>query len=211
MKSLIKALTFGVLSFVSVAASAVPVAFVEGTHYFPTKQKLPTEGEKIEVVEMFSYTCPHCFNLEASVHEWSKTLPEDVQFSQVQAIFRDSWLELAKVFYAAEATGNMDKLHDKLFNAIHVEKKRLATEEDLLDFVEQQGIDREEFAKAMNSFSVKSKVKRALVMSQASGITGVPSLIINGKYFTSATSAGGVENLYKVAEYLIELERSQKQ
>lgn len=211
MKTFFKAALFAVTAFISFSAAALPMAYVEGVHYFPTKQKLATSDEnKIEVVEMFSYTCPHCFHLESTVHEWAKTLPDDVNFVQVQAIFRDSWLELAKVFYAAQATGNLEKLHGKLFNAIHVEKKRLNSESALLDFVAEQGIDRDMFEKTMNSFAVKSKVKQALVMSQASGIMGVPSLIINGEFFTSASSAGSVEDMYKVAEFLIEQARSKR-
>lgn len=164
---------------ISYNAMATPLAYVEGVHYQPTAQRMATSGEQlIEVVEMFSYSCPHCFSLEPQVMEWKKTLPENVKFVRVPAIFRDSWLQLAKVFYAAEATGDLEKLHGLLFNAIHVEKRRLTTEGQLLDFVAEQGIDRDSFEKAMNSFTVKSKVKQALVMSQASGITGVPSMIV---------------------------------
>lgn len=191
---------------ISTSALAVPMSYVEGTHYFPTAEKLPkaTEEGKIEVVEMFSYTCPHCFRLDPMVEEWKKTLPENVEFVRVPAIFRDSWLELAKVYYAAEATGNLETLHPKLFNAIHVDKRRLTTEDQLLDFVEEQGIDRDAFAKAMNSFSVKGKVKNALIMSQTSGITGVPSFIVNGEYRTDASSAGSAEQLFDVVDMLIE-------
>jgi thiol:disulfide interchange protein DsbA len=98
-------------------------------------------------------------------------------------------------------------LHPKLFSAIHVEKRRLTTEKQLLDFVEEQGVDRENFAKTMNSFSVKSKVKKALVMSQTSGITGVPSMVVNGKYRTDAPAAGSMEDMLKVVDFLIEQAR----
>lgn len=212
MKSVLKAVGLALLAgLLSASAWAVPLSYVEGTHYFPTSQKLATTDDgTIEVVEMFSYSCPHCFHLESTVHEWAKTLPDDVKFVQVPAIFRDSWLELAKLHYTAEATGNLEKLHDKIFNAIHVEKRRLLTEDQVLDFVAEQGIDRDAFEKTMNSFTVKSKVKKALVMSQTSGILGVPSLIVNGQYFTSASSAGSVEDMYKVAEFLIEQARQKK-
>ncbi len=187
------------------AASAVPMSYVEGTHYFPTAEKLATSDDNvIEVVEMFSYTCPHCFRLEPAIDEWKQSLPENVTFTKVPAIFRDSWLELAKVYYAAEATGDLELLHPKLFSAIHVDKRRLNTEEQLLDFVEEQGVDRESFAKMMNSFTVQSKVKKALVMSQTSGITGVPSIIVNGEFRTDASSAGSTEDLFLVVDKLIE-------
>jgi len=206
MRKLMNTLAAGVfMALFTTAASAVPMSYVEGTHYFPTAEKLATaDGNEVEVIEMFSYTCPHCFRLEPAVEEWKKTLPENVTFTKVPAIFRDSWLELAKVYYAAEATGDLEMLHPKLFNAIHVEKRRLTTEEQLLDFVEEQGVDRESFAKMMNSFTVKSKVKKALVMSQTSGITGVPSMIVDGRYRTDASSAGGAEALFEVVDQLIE-------
>ena len=160
----------------------------------------------IEVVELFSYSCPHCFSLDPQVQEWKKTLPENVKFVHVPAIFRDSWLQLAKVFYAAEATGDLEKLHPLLFNAIHVEKRKLNTEKQLLDFVAEQGIDRDTFVKAMNSFAVNGKVKKALVMSQTSGITGVPAMVVNGKYRTDAPLAGSMEDMLKVTDFLIQQE-----
>lgn len=193
---------------VSLSVWAVPMSYVEGTHYFPTAEKMTTtDAEKIVVVEMFSYTCPHCFALEPEIEEWKKTLSDDVKFVKVPAIFRDSWLELARVYYAAEASGDLEMLHPKLFNAIHVEKRRLSTEDQLLDFVEEQGIDREAFAKTMNSFSVKGKVKNALIMSRTSGITGVPAFIVEGEYRTNASSAGGSEQLFEVVDMLIEQSR----
>lgn len=209
MRKLFKTLAAGLLAgLVSTSAWAVPMSFVEGSHYFPTAEKLNTaEAEKVVVVEMFSYTCPHCFALEPQIEEWKKTLADDVEFVKVPAIFRDSWLELARVFYAAQATGDLEMLHPKLFNAIHVDKRRLTTEDQLLDFVEEQGIDREAFAKAMNSFSVKGKVKNALIMSRTSGITGVPSFIVNGEYRTDASSAGGAEALFEVVDMLVEQSR----
>lgn len=206
MRKLMNTFAAGVfMTLFTTAASAVPMSYVEGTHYFPTAEKLATSDDNvIEVVEMFSYTCPHCFRLEPAIDEWKQTLPENVTFTKVPAIFRDSWLELAKVYYAAEATGDLAMLHPKLFSAIHVDKRRLNTEEQLLDFVEEQGVERESFAKMMNSFTVKSKVKKALVMSQTSGITGVPSMIVNGEFRSDASSAGSAEDLFKVVDKLIE-------
>lgn len=204
MRKMMSSLAAAVLmTLFTTAASAVPMNYVEGTHYFPTAEKLATSDDTVvEIVEMFSYTCPHCFRLEPAIDEWKQTLPENVKFVKVPAIFRDSWLELAKVYYAAEATGDLELLHPKLFNAIHVEKRRLNTEEQLLDFVEEQGVERASFAKMMNSFSVQSKVKKALVMSQTSGITGVPSFIVDGEYRTDASSAGSAEELFEVIDQL---------
>jgi len=207
MKNAMKALLLLAASLLPLIGMATPLAYVEGMHYKPTAQRIATSDEKVvEVVELFSYSCPHCFHLDPSVEEWKKTLPENVKFSRVPAIFRDSWLQLARVFYAAEATGDLEKLHPLIFNAIHVEKRRLQTEEELLDFVAEQGIERDAFEKTMNSFSVKGKVKKALVMSQTSGITGVPSMIVNGQYIVDAPMAGGMPELLKVVDFLIQQE-----
>jgi thiol:disulfide interchange protein DsbA len=207
MKKMIKAILILAASLLPLAAIATPLAYVEGVHYKPTTQRIATSDEKVvEVIELFSYSCPHCFNLDPQVDEWEKTLPENVTFSRVPAIFRDSWLQLARVFYAAEATGDLEKLHSVIFSAIHVEKRRLETEEQLLDFVAEQGIDRDMFAKTMNSFSVKGKVKKALLLSQTSGITGVPAMMVNGKYIVDAPMAGGMPEMLKVVDFLVQQE-----
>ncbi|HET8807931.1 MAG TPA: thiol:disulfide interchange protein DsbA/DsbL [Methylophaga sp.] len=183
-----------------------------GKHYAETGKQMPRNdnSQKVQVVELFSYSCPHCFRLDPQVSEWKETLPDNVEFKLVPAIFRDSWLQLARVFYAAEQTGDLEMLHPKLFNAIHVEKRRLTTEDELLDFVEEQGIDREAFAKQMNSFTVQTQVKKALVMSQTSGITGVPAMIVDGKYRTDAPQAGSLEDMLNVVDHLIEKAAAEK-
>jgi thiol:disulfide interchange protein DsbA len=207
MKKMIKAILILAASLLPLAAIATPLAYVEGVHYKPTTQRIATSDEKVvEVIELFSYSCPHCFNLDPQVDEWEKTLPANVTFSRVPAIFRDSWLQLARVFYAAEATGDLEKLHSVIFSAIHVEKRRLETEDQLLDFVAEQGIDRDMFAKTMNSFSVKGKVKKALLLSQTSGITGVPAMMVNGKYIVDAPMAGGMPEMLKVVDFLVQQE-----
>tara|TARA_R110002050_G_scaffold9504_1_gene32993 strand:+ start:130482 stop:131114 length:633 start_codon:yes stop_codon:yes gene_type:complete len=207
MKKMIKAILILGASLLPLAGMATPLAYVEGVHYKPTAQRIATSDEKVvEVIEMFSYSCPHCFNLDPQIHEWEKTLPENVSFSRVPAIFRDSWLQLARVFYAAEVTGDLEKLHSVMFSAIHVDKRRLETEEQLLDFIAEQDIDRDKFAKTMDSFSVKGKVKKALLVSQTSGITGVPSMIVNGKYIVDAPMAGGMEEMLKVVDFLVQQE-----
>ena len=207
MKKTMKAVLMAAVLLAPMVLTAVPMAYVEGQQYKPTAERLATSDEnKVEVAEMFSYSCPHCFNLEPEVAKWEKTLPENVVFVRVPAIFRDSWLEQARLFYAAEVTGDLATLHPLIFDAIHVDKRALNTEDQILDFVEEQGIDRENFAKAMNSFTVKSKVQKALVMSRTSGITGVPSMIVNGKYVTSAPMAKGNAQMLDVVDFLIQQE-----
>lgn len=183
---------------------AMPEVYVEGTHYLPTAQRMPTSDEnKVEVTEMFSYACPHCFHLEPAMDKWLETKPENVNFVRVPAIFRDSWLTLAEVFYASEVLDVQEKLHLLIFEALHVKKIKFKNQAAYLDFVAEQGVDKEAFKKAMESFSVQSEVKKALIFSRTSGITGVPAMIVNGKYIVSAGSAGSEEEMFKVIDFLV--------
>lgn len=169
---------------------------------------VPTEtGKKIEVLEVFFYACPHCFDLEPLLVEWVKTLPKDVAFRRMPVVFRDNTIPLAKAFYAFEALGVSDKLHSDLFNAIHVEGQDLSSEKALAAWVKKHGVDEKKFLAAYNSFAVQSKVNRAKQLTGQYGITGVPTLIINGKYRTSSAMAGGHPEVLKEASELIEKAR----
>lgn len=211
MTNLLKKLLIPALALMPLSGAAIATEFEQGDHYAKTAEKLTTSAEdgKVEVIELFSYSCPHCFRLESQISQWKADLPDYVEFKQVPAVFRDSWLQLARVFYAAEERGELEQLHEKLFSAIHIDKKRLDTEDRLLDFVEAQGIDRDAFEKTMNSFAVKTRVKKALIISQTSGITGVPAMIVNGEYRTDASQAGSLDTMVDVVDYLIEQERAQ--
>ena len=207
MKKIIKAALLLSASLVPFSAMAMPEAFIDGVHYKSTARLLSTSADdKVEVVEMFSYACPHCYHLEPHVEAWKKTASDNVVFIQMPAIFRDSWLELAKLYYTAEATGDLEKLHPLIFKAIHEEKRKMLTEEHMLDFAADNGIDRDSFAKMMKSMTVQSKVKKALLKSQLSGITGVPAMIVNGKYISSTTMAGGEDELFKAVNFLVQKE-----
>jgi len=209
MKKLIKVALFFGASLLPLISMATPDAYIEGVHYKPTTSRLATANKdnKVEVMELFSYSCPHCFHFEPKVLKWKEALPKNVTFVRVPAIFRDSWLQQAKVFYAAEATGDLEKLHPLLFNAIHVERRHLNTEDQLLDFVAEQGIDRDNFKKVMDSMAVKAKVKKALIISQKSGITGVPSMIVNGEFYTDAGLAGGFDAMLNTVNFLSQKEK----
>ena len=194
--------------FISWNVTAMPLAYVEDVHYQATKQRLTTsDANTVEVVEMFFYGCPHCFNLELTVEDWKKDLPGYVKFSYMPAIFNEKWIPLAKAFYAAEAIGQLDTLHPLFFEAIHIDETPIYSEDAIIDFVAEQGIDKAHFEKAMKSFAVRTKVNKAKKITDASGIDGVPSLIVNGKYITGARLAGGEEEIFEVVDFLVEQER----
>jgi protein dithiol oxidoreductase (disulfide-forming) len=206
MKSLLTAF----LMLVSSIAIAEPQS---GFEYMQTQQVIPTENPaKIEVVELFWYGCPHCYQLEPRLVAWVKKLPVDVVFRRVPGIARPDWTAGGRAFYAMEALGVAEKLHAPLFDAIHKQHSVKPNDDAaLIDWItKQSGLDRKKVEEAYNSFSVNTKVMRATQLFRASGATGVPALIIDGKYLTSSSLAGGNEEALKVADYLIEKARKEK-
>lgn len=162
----------------------------------------PTEPGKIEVVEFFAYTCPHCAVLEPLVLKWKKTLPSDVAFKSVPVAFNQAMKPFQYFYYSLEAVDRLD-LHPKFFEALHQEKKRLFTKEAMIDWAASQGVDRAKMAAAMDSFGVKSKVTRADQMVKGYAIQGTPSIAVDGRYLTSPSEAGGYQETIDVASELI--------
>ena len=186
-------------------ANALPMAFMQGNHYQMTKTLLPmAEGTQSEVVELFMYTCPHCYHLEPEVEDWKKSLTDTVSFKQVPAVFSQNQVPLASAYYAAEAMNVLEQLHPLFFEAIHEDGINLNSNSAILDYVAEQGIDRTSFEKMMSSFAVKTKVKKAAAITGQSGVTGVPSFVVNGKYHTSGPMAGSVEAIFEVVDFLVE-------
>lgn len=194
----------------AVSASADPQAGIE---YQSTQQAIPTDNPaKIEVVELFWYGCPHCYMLEPQLAAWVKKLPKDVEFKRVPGIARSEWATGAKAYYAMDALGLTEKLHGALFDAIH--KQRLVNPVDeaaMVDWVtKQSGLDRKKVEEAFKSFSVNTKIMRAMQIFRASGATGVPTLMVEGRVWTSSSIAGGNEEMLKVTDFLIEKARLEK-
>ncbi len=184
-----------------------------GTEFSPTVQVIPTDSPaKIEVTELFWYGCPHCYALEPQLAAWVKTLPKDVVFKRVPGLPRPDWAPMAKAYYVMEALGLTEKLHSKLFDALHKQKAFLPNDERAtIDWMtKESGLDRKKVESEFNSFSLNTKLNQAAQIFRASGATGVPSLIIDGKYITSVTMAGGNQEVFNVANYLIENIRKDK-
>jgi len=167
-------------------------------------------GKKIEILEIFSYACPHCFDLEADINKWAKQLPKDVEFRRLPAIFRDSWTPLAKTFYTFEAMGLTERLHGEFFSAIHARHARFDDDNAIFDWVEKQGIPRKSFVEAYSSFSIQSKALRAKQITKAYGISGVPAVIVDGKYRTSVSNAGSHSGLLSALDQLIKQARQER-
>ncbi len=169
----------------------------------------PTQtGDKIEVLEVFWYACPHCYDFESYVHEWLSKKPEDVTFRRMPGIFRKNWIPHAKAFYTAEKMGILDKIHTPLFNAIHKDKEQLFDDDSIKKFFIKQGVDKDELTKIYDSEEIDTKAKQAFVMGQRYKITGVPAVIVNGKYMVSGSTAGSFENVLKITDSLVDKERA---
>lgn len=178
-----------------------------GIEFDRTTQVIPTDNPaKIEVMEIFWYGCPHCYHLEPQLAAWVKKLPGDVYFKRVPGLPRPDWAPMAKAYYAMETLGLLEKLHTPLFEAIHKQHVlRPNDEAGTIDWLtKQSGLDRKKVEEAYNSFSINTKLNRAAQIFRASGATGVPSLVIDGKYITSSTMAGGNVEALKAADYIID-------
>ena len=186
-------------------------SIVEGFEYkriVPAQQTQAPAG-KVEVVELFWYGCSHCYRFEPSLQKWLKNKPDDVVFRRIPAQLNKSWVIHAQAFYTAQALGVIDKVHEKLFDAIHKDRRKLNTVDAIAALFVENGISREKFDKAFNSFGVKTKMANARGMEQRYGAHSVPTIIVNGKYRSDATMAGGShKDLINVVNFLINKERS---
>ena len=158
---------------------------VENVDYvvIPNGQPLQPLDGKVEVVEVFAYWCGHCFSFEPSIEAWKKKLPADVRFTPVPLSGGPNDT-MARVYYAAETTGQIDKVHNTMFNAIHVERALPpnASAEEIQAYLGKKGVDSKTFAQAMNSFAMSARLGQGFQFAQRSGVEGTPTLIVNGKY-----------------------------
>jgi thiol:disulfide interchange protein DsbA len=184
---------------------------VEGTHYLrlsqPAPVTLPSPDKKVEVIEFFWYECPHCNAFEPMIEAWAKKLPADVAFRQVPVGFTARHQVAQKAYYALEEMGQLEAMHARVFAAIHVQRQRLLTEKAYADWAAAQGLDGEKFGALMRSFSVATKANRARQLSDAYRVDGVPSIGVQGRFYTSATLAGDYERALAVTDHLIQVAR----
>ncbi len=187
-------------ALVSVRALA---AFDEGIDYTLIAEPQRYEaGDDVEVLELFWYGCPHCYHLEPAIEKWLKTKPQGVTFRRMPAAAVSRWVPHAKAYYAAEQLGVLDKLHAPLFKALHEEKRRIFTEDEIVEFAGEQGIDKDAFRTAYDSFPVDMKVRKSAELVRRYNIDGVPAVIVDGKFLTSATQTGSTEKMFEVIDYL---------
>jgi thiol:disulfide interchange protein DsbA len=173
--------------------------------------QLTETGEKIEVVEFFWYRCPHCYALEPLLAGWIKKLPQDAQFRRIPAVFNDEWALDARIFYALESLGQLERVHRPLFDAIHKQGGANLKGQTYMkwatDWLATQGVDPDKFESALRSFTVDSQVKRAFQTAQAFKLDGVPTLAVNGRYVISASMVSDRREMLDVSSQLVAASR----
>ena len=167
----------------------------------PSPQPIRT-GDKVEVLEVFWYGCPHCYQFEPTIENWLGEKAEYIEFVRIPGVLGKNWLPHARAYYAAEKLGVLDKIHRPLFNAIHKDKRKIMDEKSLKKFFAEHGISGNEFDQAYKSRDVEENVREAYLTGQRYQLTGVPAVIINGKFGTSASMAGSFGKIVEVINTL---------
>jgi thiol:disulfide interchange protein DsbA len=170
-------------ALVATISLAPLAALAQRTDYVELNPPQPVETtDKIEVLEFFWYGCIHCYNLEPKLETWLKTLPKDVEFRRVPAVFNERWAHDASIYYAFEAMGLLDKLHRPFFDSIHRDRLRTDNWQNLAAWLEKQGVDTKKFETTFKSFGVQSKTKRAIRLTTGYKIDGTPAMAVHGRY-----------------------------
>ena len=183
-----------------------------GKNYTLIEPPQPTAtGDKIEVLEIFSYACPHCAHFQPYADQLKASLPSYAEFGNMPAVFNASWEPFARAYYTAQSLGVAEKTHQALFDALHKDHEPLRTIQDLSTFYAKFGVDPKKFIDASNSFEVNSKLIRAEKMVKAYGVQGTPSIVVNGKYLVTGQSAGGYSQLIELVDWLVKKEHDATQ
>ena len=196
------AASLGALSTPAGAQAPAPRAVAD---YLVLDKPAPVESPagKIEVVEFFWYSCPHCNRFEPALEEWIKKAPKDVVVRRVPVAFRPDFEPQQRLYYVLEAMNKVEELHKKVFYAIHAEKQLLNTPALVAAWAEKQGLDRTKFTEMYNSFSIATKARKATQLQDAYKVDGVPALGVAGRFFTSGELAKNMDRALLVTDYLI--------
>jgi len=204
-------LTFVMLMPLAFSSFAQIEKYVAGTHYTELAAPVNTnDSSKVEVLEAFWYGCSHCFRFEPLIANWEATAGEDVDFVRFPAMWNALMEIHAQVYYTAEAMDALDTVHEPVFNAINIEGNRLQNENQIGALFAKYGISEDDFSKAFNSFTVRTKVNQAKQRMQAYEIRSTPNMIVNGKYLvTTGETVRTQAEMLEVVDFLVEKERQQ--
>jgi protein dithiol oxidoreductase (disulfide-forming) len=195
----------------SLAVAALPVGAADAQEWLPISPPQPGDSPgKIEVLEFFSWGCPHCRDFNPLVTRWVEKLPKEVVFKKVPVTFgRAAWSNLARLYYALDGLGELKRLDEAVFAAIHVNHADLFTANSAAAWAKQQGIDPRRFNDAFNSFSTETRLARAEQLARAYKVDSVPMLTVAGRYKVISQAAHDQPGLLKVADQLVERARKE--
>jgi len=182
-------------------------AYAEGGYELIEPPQNTSTSDKVEVMEFFWLGCPHCYSLEPTMNEWEKNIPENVEFVREAPPLNKSWETHSRAFYAAQLMGKEHEFVDVMFKAIHEDRKPMRNPKKIADLAATVGLDRDKFLSTMKSFAVETRMRRSVQMAKSAGLTGVPALMINGKYRTGAQLAGGNAAIIDVINETIAIEK----
>jgi thiol:disulfide interchange protein DsbA len=186
------------------------MAFVEGSDYEVISPAVKTsQPDKVVVTEVFWYGCPHCFRFEPYVERWAANLPEGVVFEQVPSSLNPRWTEHARAYYSFKMMGSLDQLHTAFFDAIHLKRQRLNSQDAIAEFVVERGFDEAAFREYYFSFPVETQIRKNVQQEKRYGHNGVPAVIVNGKYLVTASLAGSNDRMIQIMNYLVAVELAQ--
>ncbi|PIF76334.1 thiol:disulfide interchange protein DsbA [Variovorax sp. 54] len=199
------ATSIGLLSLAAVPAHAqrAPKA---GTDFLVLDKRVPVDAAagKVEVVEFFSYNCPHCNDFEPSLEAWVKAAPKEVAFRRIPVPFVGNDVEAKqRLYFTLEAMGKLEEYHSKVFAAIHAQRQNLNGEANIQAWAERAGLDGAKFKETFASFGVASKARRAAQQTEAYKVAGVPALAVAGRWYVDGETAGSMAKVLQVATFLI--------
>jgi len=200
------ATSLGLLSLAGNTAHAQARVPKAGTEYLVLDKRVQVDAPagKVEVIEFFSYNCPHCNDFEPQLDAWLKTAPKEVAFRRVPVPFVGNDVESKqRLYYALEAMGKVEEFQPKVFNAIHKQRQNVNGDANIIAWATANGLDGAKFKEVFTSFSVASKAKRATQLTEAYKVAGVPALAVGGRWYVDGELAGNMTKALQVTNYLI--------
>jgi thiol:disulfide interchange protein DsbA len=214
MRDLVQRIGRYFLCWLALAAVALPVSAQQvrrDVDYRVLPQAQPVEtGERIEVIDFFFYACPYCNELAPHLDRWVKRKQADVVFRRIPVIRHDTWVPLAKTYFALEAMGEVERLHLAVYRSYHVDDLYMSQEKVIAEWAAKNGLDSEKFMAIYRSDEVRQKVELARKMTKDYDIQGTPSIVVDGKFLTSSSMTPGVPQLIPVIDGLVRLARQQR-
>ena len=183
-------------------------SFAYAQKYVQISTEKQQDSKDIIIYEFFWYGCPHCFNLEPTMDRIEADLEKDTKIMKIPVALRESWVAHAKLYYALEQMEKIDDMHNLIFEEIHIENNRLVTEEQIVTFLGQHGVDTTKFLEKFHSFGTEARIKKSSNLARKYQINSVPTIIVNGRYLTSGSYVSSYDELYSVVNLLVERERN---